>query len=199
MTPFFAVPSTVTVCGRAYTQNVGKTPEFKPVGNISYMVNFCRTTLLTICICSLQCTTLCLRYRICIHIHIAFMIQNKGPLRGIRLRDFEFLNLVGNFCRKREMWQNLVTFVFNQMRISLPLNSTELFVTRWECKYWRGCVYPKASSGHSQGKSTNESIPILLRTALDWTACTGWPVTLIPIFCCDPFGDFPWLVGRYCS
>ena len=38
-------------------------------------------------------------------------------------------------------------------------------VTRWEWKCWRGCVYPEASSAHSQGKSTNGSIPIPLEKA----------------------------------
>ena len=28
---------------------------------------------------------------------------------------------------------------------------------------------------------------------------TGWPITLIPIFCCNQFGEFPRLEGRYRS
>ena len=28
---------------------------------------------------------------------------------------------------------------------------------------------------------------------------TGCPVTLIPLLCCNQFGEFPQLVGRYCS
>ena len=35
-------------------------------------------------------------------------------------------------------------------------------LTRWDIKCWRGCMYPKASSAHSPGKSTNGSIPIPL-------------------------------------
>ena len=44
-------------------------------------------------------------------------------------------------------------------------------VTRWEWKCWRGCVYPKASSAHSPGKSTNESIPIPLHTEFHNKEC----------------------------
>ena len=28
---------------------------------------------------------------------------------------------------------------------------------------------------------------------------TGWPVSLSPIFCCNQFGEFPRLVGRYAT
>ena len=47
-------------------------------------------------------------------------------------------------------------------------------VTRWEWKCWRGCVYPKASSAHSPGKSTNGSIPIPLGTTRE--GGMGWIV-----------------------
>ena len=53
------------------------------------------------------------------------------------------------------------------------LNSIWL-ITRWEWKCWRGCVYPKASSAHSPGKSTNGSIPIPLGTTRE--GGMGWIV-----------------------
>ena len=54
------------------------------------------------------------------------------------------------------------------LAIPIPKKSSFRFlgcfyeVPRWDGKCWRGCVYTKASSAHSTGKSTNGSLPIPL-------------------------------------
>ena len=48
-------------------------------------------------------------------------------------------------------------------------------------------------------KRPRDFIAITDLTHKQWLAYTGWPDTLSPIFCCNQFGEFPRLVGRYCT